>query len=317
MVQPRPDSSFEINALIARLVARQHGVLAHWQLRAYGVSRGSIRARLVSGRIVPVHHGVYAISPSQLSAKGRWMAAVLAVGPGAVLSHWSAAGLWQLERPKSVTEVVKKNGMSRRIMPINRYGEVVVHSTRRLRPHEVITVGRIPVTSVERTTIDLAAAMTRRELDGFLAEADRHNLLHLNRLEEEIARWRGRKGIGLLRRVLSEWHPATDEEMSLFERQFVEAIVAAGAPRPQVNPLVGKHLIDCLWEELKVMIELDGHSYHRDPATQTKDAQRDRKHTLMGYQISRFTWQEFKQDRDLVIEQAIALLRHGARRQKH
>ncbi len=97
--------------------------------------------------------------------------------------------------------------------------------------------------------------------------------------------------------------------MSKFEQEFVRDLVAAGTPRPQVNPLLEDHLIDCLFEEFKVMFELDGHSYHRDPATQTKDVRRDRKHTLMGYQVNRFTRAEYKANRIQVIEQALALLR--------
>lgn len=237
------------------------------------------------------------------------MAAVLAAGPGAFLSHQSAAWLWKLELARPVIHVVKRGGMNRELVPFDGYGKVIVHSTRRLEPHEVTKIAGIPVTNFIRTTIDLAGGMNRESLDDYLADADREKLLHLKKLETEANRWTGKKGIGLLRSALGDWHPATEEEMLIFQKEFVAALLKAGGPRPQVDPLIDGCLIDLLFPEYKVMFELDGHAFHRDPAMQTKDARRDRKHTLMGYQVNRFTRQEFRDNRAEVIGQALELLR--------
>lgn len=238
------------------------------------------------------------------------MAAVLAAGPGAVASHWTAAWLHKLNQPRPTIHVVKQGGMNRVLKPIDGYGTVIVHSTRRLEARDAIEVAKIPVTNFMRTAIDLAGEMKRSQMDDFLADADRERILRLNDLEAEVGSWSGKKGIAMLRQVLRDWHPASDEEMLIFEHEFVDELVAAGAPRPQINPLLGDHLIDCLFPQYKVMFELDGHAYHRDPATQTKDARRDRKHTLMGYQVNRFTRQEFRESRSEVIGQALKLLRN-------
>lgn len=146
-------------------------------------------------------------------------------------------------------------------------------------------------------------------MDEYLAEADRLRLLRLGELEAELGSWSGKRGVGRLRSILRDWHPATDDEMSKFERQLVAAIVRAGAPRPQVNPLLDEKLVDCLWPEFNVMFELDGCSYHADPATQIRDARRDVRYTLLGYQVNRFTWPEFRDNPDDVIQRALALLR--------
>jgi len=273
------------------------------------VARGSIDARLRSARLVPCHAGVYKTGHVPLTAKGRWMAGVLAAGPEAYLSHGSAAALFGLERPLAVTHVLKRGGKSRHIEPLDGYGAVVVHDCRRLDAHEVTNRMGIPATSFCRTMIDLAGERSREEIEDRLATADRRNLLSLKELESEIDRSRGRKGTGMLREILQGWHPATDDEMLVFENEFSAALAAKGAPRAQINPLLDIHLIDLLFPEFRVMFELDGHSFHRDPATQTKDARRDRKHTLMGYQVNRFTRSEFNRNRDEVIEEALDLLR--------
>lgn len=284
--------------------------MAASQILGTGASRDSIRARLRTGRLVAIHAGVYAVNPSRLTTRGRWMAAVLAAGPGALLSHESAAELLSLRKPSSIIHVVKRRGMNRRFRLGEGYGQVVAHSTRRLERGEAARVAGIPVTSFVRTTIDLAGRLDRRRLDDHLAEADRLGLMRLRDLRLELDRWPGRKGIASLRRVLRDWYPLTGEEMSRFERLFVDAMVGAGAPPPQVNPLLEDHLIDCLWPQFKVMIELDGCTYHADPATQGRDARRDVKHTLMGYQVNRFTWPQFRDGRPEVIDLALALLRN-------
>lgn len=314
MIGRRSLTSPELNSLVAELCAAQHGVVAMYQLRDAGATEAAVRARVRSGRLSVFHAGVFVASPSQLTARGRAMAAVLAAGPGAYLSHLSAAWMHKLDRPRAVIHVVKQGAMNRRIRPTDGYGMVVVHSTRRLGAHEVTELAGIPVTTFNRTTIDLATNATRAWLDRYLADADREGVLHLNSLEGELRTWRGRRGIRLLRETLSDWCPATSEEMSEFEREFVGDLVAAGVPRPQVNPLLGEHLIDCLWPGLMLMFELDGHSYHRDPAAQTRDARRDRKHTLLGYRVYRFTRNEYRTDPQATIQNALEIFRSAAQR---
>lgn len=272
------------------------------------MSKDSVTARVRSGRLTAIHNGVYTASPRQITALGRAMAAVLAAGPGAFLSHQSAAWLLKLDRAKPVIHVSKRGGMNRTLEPFDGYGKVIVHSTRRLEQYEVTRAAGIPVTNFIRTTIDLAGGMNRDELESYLADADRERLLQLKRLETELGHWSGRRGIALLRKTLGDWHPATEEEMLVFQKEFLQALVAAGAPRPQVDPLIDGCLIDLLFPEYMAMFELDGHAFHRDPATQTRDAARDRNNTLLGYQVNRFTRQEFRDNRAETIRQALALL---------
>jgi predicted transcriptional regulator of viral defense system len=170
-----PDSPIEIgpplDARLAALAARQHGVVARRQLRALGLHDTAITERVATGRLHRVHRGVHAVGHSVLTPRGRWMAAVLAGGPGAVLSHAAAGALWDLRR-SAATRIdisVPRSGRAKR-------DGLRVHRPRNLPPDETTTHDGIPVTTPARTILDLAATLQTRPLERLLDQAENARL---------------------------------------------------------------------------------------------------------------------------------------------
>jgi predicted transcriptional regulator of viral defense system len=164
---------------IADLAAQQHGVVSRRQLLALGFGRRAIDRRIGSGRLHPVHRGVYAAGHPGLSAHGRWLAAVLAFGPGATLSHRSAAALWGFLRvaaaPVDVT-IAEARGRGR--------PGIRLHRVRELHADDRTCHDSIPVTAVARTLLDLAEELHPRRLERAFEEAERLSLLDLTALRE-------------------------------------------------------------------------------------------------------------------------------------
>lgn len=173
---------------IADLAARQHGVVARSQLLALGFGRGAIAHRVDSRRLHPVHRGVYAVGRSALNRRGVWLAAVLACGGGAALSHWSAGALWGLIRPRGPTHV------SRTAQRGRGPAGVALHRRRDLPGTDRCIRNGIAVTSVPRTLLDLAAVGGESTLARAVEEADRLGLLDLGALVELRRRCLGQAG---------------------------------------------------------------------------------------------------------------------------
>src|SRR3954471_9971641 len=148
---------------IARLAMRQHGVVARRQLRALGLSNAAVAHRVAAGRLHRVHHGVYAVGHRLLAPRGWWLAAVLACGPGAVLSDASAAALWGLRPSAPIRPDVSVRTSAGRARP-----GVRIHRRAGLRPDETTTCDGIPVTTPARTVLDLAARLPPRALERVL-----------------------------------------------------------------------------------------------------------------------------------------------------
>ena len=154
---------------IAALAGRQHGVVARWQLLAAGIGRGAVEHRLTRGRLLPVHRGVYAVGHAVLAREGHWLAATLAGGSAAVLSHRSAAALWGIRSTaRERIEVTVAPG--RRATP--------GIETRRsaIAVDERTTCRGIPVTTPARTLLDLAAVLRPPELERCLEQAEVRHL---------------------------------------------------------------------------------------------------------------------------------------------
>ena len=152
---------------IADLAAGQHGVVARGQLEALGLGRGAVAHRIDAGRLHRIHRGVYAVGHRRLSLHGHWMAAVLTAGPGAALSHASAAALWEI-RPTAATriDVSAPTAAGRAKRP-----GVRIHRTTKLTQHEITEHQAIPVTTPARTLFDLAFSLPRRTLERALDQA--------------------------------------------------------------------------------------------------------------------------------------------------
>ena len=214
-----------------------------------------------------VHRTVYAVGHRGLTADGRLMAAVLACGPGAVVSHRSAARLWGVRRSSS-----------RRIeltIPRSRSGMagVTAYRSRGLRPQDVTTRDGFPVTSLPRTLIDLAGVVGTAELANAVEAAERLGLFDLRAVAEVLERGRGRRGTAKLRRLLGAWRepPRTRSEM---ERFFFEQCRQRNLPLPSLNTLVEGVEVDAYWEAEDVIVELDSWEFHGTRAAFERDCHR-------------------------------------------
>lgn len=288
--------------LIADLADGQHGVVAHRQLRELGIGRGAIEHRLRLRRLHRIHRGVYAVGHRILTPDGWRMAAVLAAGPDAVLSHHSAAELWGLrwmaQRRHTVT-------LARQIeLP-----GVETHRAR-LPEDEIGLVRGIPVTSVPRTILDLAATCSHQEIARLVNEADVQRLWDALSLWDLLARYPRRAGTKTVRRVLAD--RPTGVPRNLFEDAFLAFIDKHRLPRPEVDVwiTVGKHTyeVDCLWRRQRLIVELDGCGAHETARAFERDRVRDRRLRVAGWNPIRVTWRELHhEEKELALDLAALL----------
>jgi very-short-patch-repair endonuclease len=281
--QPR---SFD--AAIAQLAGRQHGVVARRQILELGVGRRAVERRLERGRLHIVHRGVYAVGHRALTRHGRWMAAVLAAGPGAVLSHHSAAALAGI-RPTS---------RSRIDVTVPR----TLHATRTLRPHravlepdEITTVHGIPTTTPARTLLDLAAALDLRQLERAMNETEVFRLTSPTSLEHLLDRYPGRRGTANLRALLRTARSSTRSEL---EAGFLTFVDDSRLPRADTNIVIEGMEVDAAWREQAVIVELDGYTFHGTRDAFERDRRRDRHLTANGWRVLRITSRDLE-DRPL------------------
>jgi len=279
-------------AEIRTLAERQHGVVAHWQILEVGVGKGLTFHRRSRGLLIPLHQGVYALGHRHLVREARWMAAVLACGPGAVLSHISAGQVWGICGSYGPIEVLRQSGG---FHPRGHCG-VKLHQTRRLEPYEVSVQRGIPVAVMERVLLDLAACTEATRLERMFVQAYKRDDFSWPRLRRIIARRRGCKGVGTLRRIALEVDPEALETKSVPEVDFLSLWREVDPSTPAVNVLIEGHLVDFLWSEQKVIVETDSWTFHGDPLAFEKDHQRDVELTAAGYDVHRTTAKMLERD---------------------
>jgi hypothetical protein len=278
---------------LAVLATRQHGVVSHTQLRELGFGTRAIERRLEAGRLHRLHRGVYAVGRTAVSLEGRWMAAVLACGHRALLSHRGAAALWGL-RPSEAIDVTVPRGRHRR-------RGIVIHTARNL-PADDQTIRRcIPVTTAPRTLVDLASVVTAADLERSLEEAERLRLLDLAALQRVLERCPGRRGGRLLREIIGDALPGAAATRSELERRFLALCHQAGLPPPAVNARVAGFEVDTVWLEARLIVELDSHAYHRTWAAFERDRARDTALQLAGFRVLRVTHRRLEHEPGAVL----------------
>jgi putative AbiEi antitoxin of type IV toxin-antitoxin system/uncharacterized protein DUF559 len=291
---------------LAELAARQHAVVAMTQLRWLGLSGRAVRDRVASGRLHRVHRGVYSVGHRLLSERGRWMAAVLACGPKAVLSHRSAAALWGLRPDARATSEVSLPSKSAR----PRAG-IDVHVSSTLRPEDLAVRERIPCTSVARTLVDLGDVVGRREVERAVEQAEVLRSFDLRAIEDALGRAGPRRGAGVLRAVIGEWAGNTATASELEER-FLTLCSNAALPQPEVNAWLtlddGAIKADFLWRAARLVAETDGRAAHATTHAFERDRLRDQRLALADYRVLRFTWRQVTRQPKLVAATVGALL---------
>jgi very-short-patch-repair endonuclease len=234
------------DAVIARLALATHGVVDRAALSAAGLSRGEVDGRIRRGQLFPVHRGVYAVGHVALSREGRWMAAVLACGEGAVLSHRSAAVCWCCaDREDLVPHVTAPH----RVRPAG----VVAHRGR-LAPADVTVRNGIPVTSAARTLVDLAQLLSEEDLERVVREAQFRGLFHEHAIRDALQR----RPSTLLRQLLNDRNPS----QSKLEDRFLRLCRRHGIPRPQAQVRDGRRRPDFVWPEARLIVEVDSWQAH-------------------------------------------------------
>lgn len=277
----------EVTAAIRALAERQHGVVAHWQLLGLGASKDLIFGRRNGGHLIPLHQGVYALGHRLVSREGRWMAAVLACGPGAALSHFSAGHLWNMCGSYGLIEVLRQSGG---FTLAGYHRGIRLHQTRRLREYEITLERGIPVVVRERVLLDLAARTDAKRLERTVVQAYKSGHLDWGRLGRITKRRRGCKGVGRLRQIALEVDPEALETKSVSEIDFLALWREMNMQVPVCNVLVEGHLVDFLWPSQKVIVETDSWSHHGDRPTFEKDHQTDVDLIAAGYDVHRATY---------------------------
>ena len=263
---PRKLANKRLDVSIAKIAARQHGVITTSQLEAAGVLSSGISDRVRAGRLHRVHRGVYAVGHPNIGNEGRWIAAVLACGEGAVLSHRSAAALWKIGPVAPVIEVTVAGGGGR----ATRKG-IRVHRSRTLSPADLTRRAGIPVTRPARTLEDLRRILPSRQFARVLREAEYLRLPVGDALKPDRTR-------------------------SDLEAMFLALARRRCLPQPEVNVRVDRFLVDFLWRHERLIVEVDGWESHRTRSAFEEDRARDARLKVIGYEILRFTWRQVEDD---------------------
>jgi len=283
----------DLERAIVRLAERQHGVIARGQLLALGLGASTVKHRVGHGRLHPMHRGVYALGHRRLSVHGRFMAAVLAAGPGAVLSHRSAAELWGIRA--SASQRVEVSAPTRR-----RAGRGVRAHLASLANDELTELEEIPVTTASRTLLDLAAVLDGQRLERALREAEFRRLGDATSLTVLLKRHPRRRGTALLRRILAAGRLGDGVTRGELEDCFVAFLDAAGLPRPGLNRHIeaAGRLIECdsVWRDGRLIVELDGHATHGRRSAFEDDRARDRALSAAGWRVVRVTWRQLERE---------------------
>jgi predicted transcriptional regulator of viral defense system len=294
-------SGHDLDGAIARLARRQHGRIGRRQLVALGLSTDVIDYRIARSRLHVVHRGVYAVGHDVPTREANWMAAVLAAGEGAVLSHRDAASLWGI-RPNARPLVEITTPRSQRPRP-------GIQFHRASLPSDEITVhDRIPVTTVPRTLFDLATILSFRQLERALNEAEVRRLWDELSLVDLLRRYPRRAGSGTVRAVLEARNAGATIVRSDLEVQFLEFVDESGFPEPEMNALIEGLEVDAVWRDQRVAVELDSRTFHLTAAAFEADRERDRILMAAGWRPVRITAKHLERTRDRLREDLAKLL---------
>ncbi len=283
---------------IAILADRQHRVVATWQLKPLGFIDDDLRYRSKVGRLHRKYRGVYAVGHSKLTPQGHWMAAALAYGPDAVLSHWSAIAAWGLGTSPWKPHVTTPHKQHSR--------QGIVAHTAALHPEDVTRRDGLPVTSVPRTILDLAAKTHPDRIGRLIEDAVRAGVFDLRALERAIARSPRRAGVPRLQAVLADYRGAPDLR-SNHERAFRKLI--KDLPEPHYNMLVAGVLCDVHWPQWRLTVEIDSRPFHMTPRAFERDRIRDAILQKAGYRVLRITEKRLYGEPAAVLADVVALSR--------
>lgn len=296
---------------IAEIANGQHGVVSLEQLEDLGIGRKTAHRRVEAGRLHRLHEGVYAVGHLPRTPQARYIAAVLACGPDAVLSHRSAADLLGLREDRRSKIDVTAPGRRGRA-PVG----IAAHRDGSLASADRAIVDGIPCTSVARTLLDFAGVAPVWELRKAVGEAEVLRKLDKGAARRLIKRSRGRRGVARLRMLLDELDPDTKRTRSYMERLFLAMCRRAGLPRPEVNVWLDvgdrRYQPDFLWGDLGLIVEADSRRFHDTDSAFLNDRRREQRLQLAGWRVSRCTWWEIERESRRLAETVRGLLAQAA-----
>ena len=285
-----------VDAAVGGLAVTQNGVVTRDQLEKLGLDDQAIAKRVARGRLHRIHQRVYSLTPEVMTERGRFMAAVLACGPDAALSHRAAAYLWGIvdgwEAPIDVTAP-------------NRRGRspdgVAAHRDGVLQPIDKATLHGIPCTSLARTLLDYAGVEPEWKVRKAVSEAEVLRILDPAAVRSVLRRGRRRRGVARLRLIIDTLHPQTRRTRSELERRFLALCEKTGLPEPEVNvwldvPGSGPLQADFVWRDARLIVETDGRRYHDTASAGERDPRRTQRFELAGWRVSRCTWSQVERD---------------------
>jgi very-short-patch-repair endonuclease len=294
--EPGRQSVGETHAI--RVAARQAGVISTRQLAAAGVPRRTVAKRVEAGVMRRVHRGVYLYGAVAGPWAAEW-AAFLACGPGVRLSHSTAIALCGLgDRPELVHVTTAADGRPHR---------GVLRHRATIPPEDEAQRHGLPITAPARTLLDVASSMPAVELQRLIEEAQVQRLVTRRQLEDALDRGAGRAGAPNLRAVL-----ARDDEPAFTrsegEERLRALLRAARLPMPRTNVRIGRWEVDALWQEQRLVVEIDGYKFHRTRAAFERDRRKDAELLTLGYRVIRITWRQLVDEPHAVVATLAAAL---------
>ena len=279
--------------MVASIAASQQGLVTTDQLAKAGFGRWQITRRVRGGWLIRRHVGVYQLGVFA-GSYGDEMAALLACGPQAVLSHRSAAALWELCTRPGVVDICVPGSIAGRRRGIR------PHRTATLTTCDVVIRNGLRVTTPSRTLLDLAASAPRAELERLTEEAQVQRLTSPAELLAVIERVASRPGVARLRAVLD----FIDEPLltrSEAEKRLRALCRSAALPMPRMNVKRAGWEVDAVWDAQRLVVEVDGRTYHGTHASFERDRRKDADLMLAGYRVLRITWRRLTREPDQVI----------------
>lgn len=279
---------------IGDLAGRQHGPVAHRQLRDLGLTNRMIGHRIAVGRLIPYYPEVYLVGHRALARQGRWMGAVLACGRRAVLSQGDAAAHWGFWPARGVLiHVTTPSRSGRDPAPAC----IRLHRVGTLRAWEATVHEAIPVTTPARTLLDLAPVLRPRELEDAIAQMVRLDLFDLVAVRRCLAAHPRQHGAPALRRLLDRLAGGDPADLrSRTEIALAQLCDDYDLPEPAINVRVEGFTVDFHWPGTTLVVEGDGYTYHNMPTVFESDRDRDQRLILAGYTVARFTYNQLTRE---------------------
>lgn len=288
--------------IVVELAMRQHGVVTRAQLLAAGMPSKAVERRARTGELRRVHPGVYLLGTLRgplEPARARQMAAVLACGRDAALSHRSAGRLWGLLRTPGRRNAKNGEPLIDIVIPHDvrrRHRGIQVHRPTDLVADDVTRLDRIPITTVCRTLRDLSSILTARDLNRVAARGEKEGLVDAASFPDLVARHHGRPGAAVLRvALLGDGGPVITESEA--EERFLDLVAEAGLPRPLVNAEVRGYRADFYWPDERLIVEVDGFAFHSSRGSFEGDHRRDIDLESKGVRVIRVTWRQIVRER--------------------